>query len=75
MTIHNVSKNWKYCNNIMYDCSDRKWFSDFPTISDNQKKMEWNKLTKSMDVKSLSFPQKISLGGNYDVRPNRKETT
>lgn len=62
MTIHNVSvnnqlickativsKDWKYCNNVMYDCLGRRWFSDFPTISDNQKKMcmrEWNKLAK-----------------------------
>ena len=56
MDIHNVSKNWKYC---MYDCSDSRWFSDFPTISDSQKKMcrkEWNKLAKSMDVRlKISF--------------------
>ena len=78
MTIHNVSVNnqlickativsndWKYCNNVMYDCLDRRWFSDFPTISDNQKKMcmrEWNKLAKSMDVKlKISFsPRKLA---------------
>ena len=60
MTIHN---DWKYCNNVMYDCLDRRWFSDFPTISDNQKKMcmrEWNKLAKSMDVNlkiSLFHPE------------------
>ena len=67
MTIHNVSKNWKY---FMYDCSDGRWFSDFPTISDIQKKMEWNKLAKSMEVKfKISFfPPEISLGGNYYVR-------
>ena len=54
-----VSKDWKYCNNIMYDCCGRRWFSDFPTISDNQKKLcrrEWNKLAKSMDVRlKISF--------------------
>ena len=53
MIIHN---DWKYCNNVMYDCSDSRWFSDFPTISDSQKKMEWNKLVKSMDVRlKISF--------------------
>ena len=49
-----ISKNWKYCNNIMYDCYRRRWYSDYITISDNQKKMcrrEWNKLAKSIDVK------------------------
>ena len=49
-----ISKNWKYCNDIMYDCYRRRWYSDYITISDNQKKMcrrEWNKLAKSIDVK------------------------
>ena len=72
MTIHNVginnqlicrativSKKWKYCNNIMYDCYSGRWFSDYIALSDNQKKMcrrEWNKLAKSMNLKlKISF--------------------
>ena len=44
-----LSKDWKYCNNIVYYCDDGRWSSDYYTLSDNIKKMcrrEWYKVAK-----------------------------
>ena len=49
-----ISKDWRYCNNVIYWSSDSRWASDYNYLSDNQKKLcrrEWNKLAKSMDIK------------------------
>ena len=48
-----VSKNWKYCNNVVHLSSDNRWLSDYAFLSDNQKKMcrkEWNKLAKTLGI-------------------------
>lgn len=48
-----ISKNWKYCNNIVYYCDKAKWSCDYYTLSDNIKKMcrrEWNKLAKANGI-------------------------
>ena len=47
-----MSKNWKYCNDIVYWCDLNKWLSD-RYIPDSQKKMcrrEWYKLGKTLGI-------------------------
>ena len=48
-----LSKDWRYCNNIVYWSSDNRWASDYNTLSDNQKKMcrkAWYKLAKTLGI-------------------------
>ena len=48
-----TSKNWKYCNNVIYWCDLNKWLSDHYTLPDSQKKMcrhEWYKLAKILGI-------------------------
>ena len=48
-----TSKNWKYCNNVIYLCDLNKWLSDHCTLPDSQKKMcrrEWLKMAKILEI-------------------------
>ena len=48
-----TSKDWKYCNNIVYWCDLNKWVSDYYTLPASQKKMcrrEWHKLAKTLEI-------------------------
>ena len=49
-----ISKNWKYCNNVVYWPDDNRWADDYNNLSDNQKKLcrkAWYKLAKTMGIK------------------------
>ena len=48
-----ISKNWKYCNTIVYWSSDNRWASDYDRLSNNQKKLcrkAWYKMAKTLGI-------------------------
>ena len=48
-----MSKDWRYCNNIVHWSSDNFWTSDYDKLSDSQKKLcrkEWYKLAKTLGI-------------------------
>ena len=48
-----MSKDWRYCNNIVHWSSDNCWDSDYDKLSDSQKKLctkAWYTRAKTLGI-------------------------
>ena len=62
-----MSKDWRYCNNIVHWSEDNRWAGDYNNLSDNQKKLcrkAWYKLAKTMNIKRKEL--NIIIGGKQN---------